>query len=427
MRILVDHSGYELLNVGDVAMLQACLTRLRRQWPDAEIAVITRSPGRLAEYCPGAAAIGESLADRPVIRRAPRKPRLLTEQVWKITGPYLSGRIRPGGTPGWPPGTAIQAVRAADIVVASGGGYITDTWWWHGAGVLSLLAMGQRLGKPTAMFGQGLGPIGMSGLSAQARRVLPGLVALGLREAAMGLDLAMALGARPSAVTVTGDDALELAGGAGPADGGALGVNMRVSGYAGVTPATAAAVGEIVLEAASDRKAPVAALPVSRYSGDADLGAIRELTGSGRFRTDVTLTDLRTPRSLVTAAASCRAVVTGSYHAAVFALAQGVPAVCLTASAYYDGKFAGLAGLFPTACSVLSLDRADFAGRLRSAIDEAWRLPRAARMQAHGTSARLEEAGRQAYRRFAAAVEGRPADPSENPAVTAASNGGLIP
>jgi len=31
-RILVDQSGYDLLNIGDVAMLQACVRRLTRIW-----------------------------------------------------------------------------------------------------------------------------------------------------------------------------------------------------------------------------------------------------------------------------------------------------------------------------------------------------------------------------------------------------------
>ena len=38
---------------------------------------------------------------------------------------------------------------------------------------------------------------------------------------------------------------------------------------------------------------------------------------------------------VLTAIADCRVVVTGSYHAAVFALSMGVPAVGLAASRYY--------------------------------------------------------------------------------------------
>src|SRR5215469_550203 len=40
LRILVDQSGYDLLNLGDIAMLQSCVVRLRQLWPNAEITVI---------------------------------------------------------------------------------------------------------------------------------------------------------------------------------------------------------------------------------------------------------------------------------------------------------------------------------------------------------------------------------------------------
>jgi polysaccharide pyruvyl transferase WcaK-like protein len=54
----------------------------------------------------------------------------------------------------------MQAVRAADVVVAAGGDYVTDTFRGHRTGVLGPLSPAQRLGNPTAMFGQGVGPIG---------------------------------------------------------------------------------------------------------------------------------------------------------------------------------------------------------------------------------------------------------------------------
>src|SRR6266568_1934493 len=100
MRILVDHSGYDLLNIGDVAMLQSCVTRLRMQWPAAEIMVIATDPGRLAAYCPGTIAIGRTFADLPYLRLVPRKARLIAEQVWKIAGPYLAARPGRAAHPG---------------------------------------------------------------------------------------------------------------------------------------------------------------------------------------------------------------------------------------------------------------------------------------------------------------------------------------
>jgi polysaccharide pyruvyl transferase WcaK-like protein len=414
-RILVDQSGYDLLNIGDAAMLRSCVIRLQQLWPEAEIMVICHAPERLASYCPETITIGRTWADRPFFHMLPQRSRLAAEQAWKMAAPYFSGRLRSGRVRPGPPRTAIQAVHAADLVVASGGGYVTDTWWWHAVGVLSLLSLAQRLGKPTAMFGQGIGPIGRgrsgSGfglLRVQARAVLPKLAVLGLREDQIGRELAVSLGVRPEAVTITGDDTLELIPGGGAADGHALGVSMRVSHYAGIGLADADAVGDVVVQAAEAFRAPIAALPVSRYPVDSDLDALRVLLHPERSRAEMVLADLPSPEALVAAAARCRVIVTGSYHAAVFGLAQGVPAVCLTNSGYYDAKFGGLRALFPGACLVVPLDQPDFAGRLRRALDQAWHLPAAARAAAREAAARQRRAGREAYERFRDAVEKTP-------------------
>ncbi|HEY2080521.1 MAG TPA: polysaccharide pyruvyl transferase family protein [Streptosporangiaceae bacterium] len=411
MRILVDQSGYDLLNLGDIAMLQSCVIRLGLLWPDAEIMVISHAPERLAAHCPRATAIGPTFAEKPFFRRVPRRPLLAAEQAWKTAAPYFSCRFRNRRARPGEPRTAVQAVRAADVVVASGGGYLSDTWWWHAAGVLSLLALAQRLGKTTAMLGQGIGPIsgglhpGRGVLRMQAHAVLPGLAVLGLREERTGRDLALSLGAPLSAVTVTGDDALELIPGARAAAGYALGFSLRVAGYAGVDRAAAETVGDLVLQAADARGVPVVTLPVSRYLVDGDLDALRLLLDPNQSPPGIPLTDLATPESLVTAAACCRAIVSGSYHAAVFGLAQGVPAVCLTKSRYYDAKFAGLRALFPGACFVVALDQPDLADRLRDAIDQAWHLPAPARAAATEAAARQRQLGQQAYARLRGAVE----------------------
>lgn len=400
MRILVDQSGYDLLNLGDVAMLQSCVTRLRTQWPDAEIMVIARDSRRLAFYCPGTIAI-RTVADSPMIRHLSRRSRLIYEQAWRMAAAYFSGRVgrRPAGRQAQ---TAIQAVHTADLVVAGGGAYMTDTWWWHAAGVLSLLSLAQRLGKPTAMFGQGMGPMRMRALRAQARVVLPGLAVLGLREDQMGRDLALAFGVQPADVVVTGDDALEFIGD-NMTSGNALGLSVRVSGYAGVDIQTAVAVGDLILDIAATLDTPVVPLPVSRDAADA--AVLRQLLQRAHGPADRVVDDLTSPQKLVEAAAGCRVIVTGSYHAAVFGLAQGVPAVCLTKSAYYDAKFGGLQALFPGACFVISLDTPDFPACLRATVQQAWRLPISTRSAARDTALRLRDAGREAYAQFRVKME----------------------
>ena len=58
MRVIVatglNEGEAEYKNMGDVAMLQAAVGRMRALWPEAAIEVLTDSPFNLARYCPGA-------------------------------------------------------------------------------------------------------------------------------------------------------------------------------------------------------------------------------------------------------------------------------------------------------------------------------------------------------------------------------------
>ena len=115
----------------------------------------------------------------------------MLDQAWKMAAPYLPGRLTRREFAG-PPRTAIQAVREADLVVASGGGYVTDTvvvargWRAEPA-----VALAQRLGKPTAMFGQGIGPMQRACAARTARGVAPGLAVFGLRDDRTGAGVSL--------------------------------------------------------------------------------------------------------------------------------------------------------------------------------------------------------------------------------------------
>lgn len=402
MRILIDHGQYDHLNMGDVAMLQACAAQLYGEWPGAEIMVLTKSPCRLLEYCPGATPISLAYAQAPAIRHLPRSIRFASERWSKVALPHLSNARPSKRSRAEQPRTLIQAVRAADLVVAGGGGYIADMWSRHAIGVLRLMRLAQHFGKPTAMFGQGLGPITQPALRTRASAVFPHLAVLGLREGQLGHGLALELGAKPAAVTITGDDALAVIPDKGIADGRALGINLRVADYAGVNSSDAQAISRLLVRLAQDLEIPIEPLPISYQPADSDVAAIDTLVAGGR--SDVSSGELPTTDALAACAANCRAIVTGSYHAAVFGLAQGVPAVCLTKSPYYDAKFAGLKQLFPTACSVLSVTEPNFDSRLSKAIAVAWNLPRSAREAALHSAISQRESGRKAYTRLREAV-----------------------
>lgn len=405
MRILIDHGQYDHLNLGDIAMLQSCISRLHYEWPDAEFVVLTNSPSLLRQYCPAAAGVRLAYADIPVINLVPRPIRARLERASQIIALHVRSRGSARSQRSTGPRSVLQAVREADLVVASGGGYINDVFPANAAGVLRVLQLAQSLGKHTAMFGQGLGPITRQSLRKRASAVFPKLTALGLREDRIGANLAISLGAAPDIVSLTGDDALEDIVNRECADGDAIGVNIRVADYAGVDPVNAEIISNLLIKSAVEYGVPIIGLPVSRQPADSDVNAIQELSRRTGEQIEFLLSDLDSPVDLAAFASRCRIVVTGSYHAAVFALAQGIPAICLTKSVYYDGKFSGLKSLFPEACFVVSLSADDFVSHLRSAIDDAWQLPIPTRSATRESALAQRTAGRKVYREFREKVE----------------------
>jgi colanic acid/amylovoran biosynthesis protein len=85
--------------------------------------------------------------------------------------------------------------------------------------------------------------------------------------------------------------------------------------------------------------------------GHSDQTAINELLQTPNYNKRFNM-----PIQVIDEIKRCRVVVTGSYHAAVFALSQGIPAIGLVKSSYYASKFLGLAAQFGSGCEVLFLD-----------------------------------------------------------------------
>ena len=212
----------------------------------------------------------------------------------------------------------LAAIENADALVVSGGGFVTDAFGSYALVVLRELELAIRRKTPTFMFGQGIGPIDDRDLRRAAARVLPQVDGIGVREGRTSPELLTALGVDPSRISVTGDDALELALAhrVPPALGDMLGVNVRVAGYSPLSGAAADQLARGVLDAAGDHDARLLAVPISRHPGESDLETVR------RMFPDVEGADTETAEDAIEAAARCRVVVTGSYHAAFRARAR---------------------------------------------------------------------------------------------------------
>jgi polysaccharide pyruvyl transferase WcaK-like protein len=227
----------------------------------------------------------------------------------------------------------------------------------------------QQTGAITACMGQGIGPLEQTRRAVLARRVLPRVDLIGVREGLRSPEILRSWGVPADRILVTGDDAIGLAYNARqPEFGNGIGVNLRAADYSGVGKREA----ELVREALSQLPAPLNGqlipVPIERGTDEEALRPVMSLTD----RPDDVGADLVTLPDLLRQITRCRVVVTGSYHAAVFALAQGIPAVGLARTPYYQYKFHGLAFQFGSGCEVVEFADAHFCERLQASIIHLW-------------------------------------------------------
>lgn len=297
------------------------------------------------------------------------------------------------------PAQFLAAVDRADAVIVSGAATFADEARKHALLVLNTLELAADRGKPAALFGQGIGPLTGDDVRARAATVLPAARMIAVREAREGGALLAAFGVSADRVTFTGDDAIELAYDARPAAlGDAVGVNVRVAEHSGLDAAFAGALGSVLRTFASARRVSLVPLPIAFHRFAEDPAAIRAVLGpDGGSDGGATLTG---PRDVIREAGRCRIAVTGAYHAAVFALAQGVPVICLARSPYYVFKFKGLAEQFGDACAVVRLDQGAPLGDVSAAMDRLWDSAPGRRDAILSVAAAQRAAGRAAYARL---------------------------
>ncbi|MFD6859230.1 polysaccharide pyruvyl transferase family protein [Rhodococcus sp. NPDC060090] len=407
LRILVDNGEYWLNNKGDLAILHVTVRRLRERWPQARIGVLTNAPALLrafeGEAVPVCYRRGGSWTTAGglwgITRFAgPRVVGTASELWWSASTPprNVVRRARDvvsaaRGSSEW--GTDVRnrpdaesfevpvvrrdggllpdAVDDASLVIAMGGGYLTDVDGYQAHRTLALLERAVERGVPTALLGQGIGPMQDPALLAHARRVLPRVDHIALRERHKGPDLLRKIGVSDSRVVITGDDAVELGYGARRQQFGTdLGVCLRVAGYSPVHPRAQETVGRVVRATADRTGAALVPLIVSEHEHEdrratmpliaghpSALRPLHRFVGAERLAAEVS---------------RCRILVTGAYHVAVFALSQGIPVVGLSASRYYDDKLGGLGDMFGLGFDLVHLDSPDLSDRLDDAVRRLW-------------------------------------------------------
>jgi polysaccharide pyruvyl transferase WcaK-like protein len=426
--ILIEHSDYWHINKGDLAMLDVTIERIRHRWPTASVAVMSEAPLLLQSYFPsvhpvqpwtrhdwrGAAVVGRVcgrvgptvmgpidmalLEAKRHVHRGARLARRTADLARASRGtdrediemrdePAPSDRLAGEAPAGSPSPNIERAVRAASLVVALGGGYLADADPLQSRRALTLLQKAQTWGVHTALVGQGIGPAEDPALLAAFAEVLPHVDFVGLREGRRSPRLLEQAGVMPERMAVVGDDAIELSyRHFGDRPGSDIGVCLRIAAFAPVSRHAVADLRSVLQSSARTLGAHLRPVLISSYKSE-DLRSTMSLL-EGFDRTRAPLGSFVRPQQVAEVVSECRVMVTGAYHAAVFALAQGIPVVALSASLYYDDKFLGLRDMFGTGIEMVRLDDPDFPQRLTVALRSAW-------IGAEQVRAPLRERGRQ--------------------------------
>ena len=423
MRILIDPSSIHCLNLGDVAMLQVTVRRFREFWPDAEICVFNEAPDLLELYCPTAKRVPSTGRQAYYTTAA-----ILTRLGRRLSVPLLS-ELDVSWRQNWP-GTVekllasrsgepevsqvrdfLDLVQSCDLVVASGAGHITTSFGMHATLILNTMEMAMRHGIPTAIFGQGVGPIDDPCLHTRAAKVLPRVNLICVRETITSLPLLDELHVPREHVVVTGDDSIETVySHRSPRLGGAIGVNLRMARYSDIPIETLSTVRKPLQAIAREVGAPLIQIPISRHPEEDDSGVCRYLL-EGYDSVVEPAHDLTLVEGMIQEIGRCRVVITTSYHGAVFALAQGIPVVAWLKSKYFAAKLNGLANQFGTGCEVLSLDEDNVQERLRAAILAAWNSAEQLRPRLLDVASSQLAASRAAYEMLRSNLDGKSKPP----------------
>jgi colanic acid/amylovoran biosynthesis protein len=286
-------------------------------------------------------------------------------------------------------------------------GGITDTFEQYALDLLDTIALVKENGKAfVAMLGQGFGPIDdRTFLAERAREILPLVDFIALREPRASLPLLKRMNVDLSHVNVTGDDALGIASrGRGSVLGNCLGINLRMASYSNVTIEFLTQLRQVILPFARARGVTLRPLPSSLYIEEADSNSIAGLT-EGYER--ICIGNVTEPETLTRQVRDCRIAIVGSYHAGVYALAQGVTIVGLYNSDYYRDKFLGLEALFGVGVFPVDLSVPDWTTNLIIKANEAWDTAPACRLPLIEAADRQIESGWKAYNKLRALVDSR--------------------
>ncbi len=390
MHIYIETGNHWLSNHGDAAMYMIMAERIHRLMPEAQLSVLTSDPARLHQLTPYVNPIVTSYAShwnplKQIVDRFLTHDKLVPLRTWlRHQAKQKSGDFQR---------VAAQASAEADHLMYSGTSVMCDIFADEALRRLNAIQNAKQAGKAVSLMSQAFGPIDSPKLIEKSREVLPSVDFIGIRETVYSKPLLHEWGLdNPKQVHFTSDDGLELAYiHKAETLGPKLGMNVRFGPYSSLSNQDKTTVRVIRETLAKFQLAKQIIFPISEDDMAATSAVIDQPLPD--YHADYAI-----PLDVIQAIGECRVVFTGSYHGAVFALAQGISAVCLINSAYYWYKFSGLCDQFPAGCDLVDLRQGDVTvAGLTQILNQAWDRAPDIRPALLNAAANLVTQGQQAY------------------------------
>jgi len=412
-------------NMGDISMLQVAIDRLHELFPNARLEVLTDSAENLARFCPAAVPLdnrgrarwfSNGVLPGRYARFTPEwalkflvaLKRTIRLQCPSLFRASLIRRLSRLNRFEDAESVAIftRSLEKADLVLICGAGGFYDGCHGWNMDILDLIEASSQRNVPAVLLGQGFGPLTNHLVLRRAAKILPLADFITLRGGRGSLDLLRSLGISESKVETTGDEALELAYASRSRERGqALGINIRFLASAWTDHNDVESIRPVLHEFARRHNVPLIPLPIAMHLGTRDDLAIKQLLIGFDEQSDGG-ENLDTPLKVIKQAARCRVVVTGAYHAAVFALGQGIPVVALAKSDYFANKLLGLEDQFGEGCQTILLTEPDLPARLQNAVEKAWQNADKLREPLQALTLKQIELSRRSYGRLQGLVPG---------------------
>jgi polysaccharide pyruvyl transferase WcaK-like protein len=345
LKVLVVTSG-GVLNYGDDAILLATLQRLRRVRPNCLPSVVSDGPdcpslGRLGAWLGTCDEFGAGL-DPDDVRRGCHGDRALTEELSKWLKFGTNTRTD---------------LRAFDVVLIAGGGNLNTYWPGLIARRVAIAAAAKAAGIPYILSGQGVGPIS-SEIIPMLSFLVGGAGTVATRDV-LSMRLLKRIVPSGSRIDMVGDDALGLSSDGPlvarghlkeigvPLDRPLLGFQAREACYVGYSRDELQDTARHVDDFAAENDYVVVGVPINMQSHGPEVELLADLAHGSRRRARWHIVnhagDVAATAGVIKV---CSAVLTHSYHAAIFALENRIPTLLFARTEYYHLKAEALRTAF---------------------------------------------------------------------------------